>query len=542
MTQIQPSHGEPLPLWLAVPPPDRQRRWTVLIRLILMVPHVIVLFFLGIAAAAVMVIGWVGALFTGRLPAFAHGFLGGVLQWQGRLGAYQFLLTDRHPPYQMGPADYPVQVLVPPAQRLNRAAVLFRIVLAIPAAVVAGVVEYGGMTVLLLVHWLITLVRGRPSGAFHGAYTSTLRLQLRYSAYLAMLTPAYPWHGLFGDQPAAGWPGAALPAGGWPGAAGAAGPEASAWQQGQPAWPGAPGGGGWAGTPAPAGTSAGSPVPDVFTYGGATHLWGYTADRQVCGIWRRDQPGFPAEWWPIERQDEAWRRFRELEPAAVEYRGPAPAELGFSSFVPAPGPAAVPPGHVPGAPGMPGYGTVGGLPAAPAFAGGVPAGSSPALVLGSGSRVLLVIFIVLGAVGWVGIQAVRSTGVRNALNRPASDQLQQDYGELKSATDAFQARVNQCSTTGDLACVTAADLKEGDAFARFGSQLGNVTVVGNAANRDLSTLQAITTQVTALFRQLGAVTTPAQYQQIASGSQLTTLLNSFDATYNQLQADLGGSS
>src|SRR5207248_4534389 len=47
--------------------PGRQRRVTVLFRLLLVIPHYIVLYALGIAVAIVAIIGWFAALFTGRL-------------------------------------------------------------------------------------------------------------------------------------------------------------------------------------------------------------------------------------------------------------------------------------------------------------------------------------------------------------------------------------------------------------------------------------------------------------------------------------------
>ena len=46
-----------------------QRRATVIFRIILAIPQFFVLFFLGIAAFFVAVIGWFAALFTGRLPS-----------------------------------------------------------------------------------------------------------------------------------------------------------------------------------------------------------------------------------------------------------------------------------------------------------------------------------------------------------------------------------------------------------------------------------------------------------------------------------------
>ena len=124
----------PPPILVAAADPAPQRRWTVLLRLILAVPHMIVLYALTIAAMAVAFVGWWGALFTGRLPGFAVTFLSGYLRWYIRFNGYLCLLTDVWPPFSFDDdPGYPVRAAIPPAQRLNRAAVFFRCVLIIPA-------------------------------------------------------------------------------------------------------------------------------------------------------------------------------------------------------------------------------------------------------------------------------------------------------------------------------------------------------------------------------------------------------------------------
>ena len=61
----------PPPVLVAVADPAPQRRLTVLVRLILLIPHFIVLCLLMLAAYVVAFFGWWGALFTGRLPLWA---------------------------------------------------------------------------------------------------------------------------------------------------------------------------------------------------------------------------------------------------------------------------------------------------------------------------------------------------------------------------------------------------------------------------------------------------------------------------------------
>jgi Domain of unknown function (DUF4389) len=195
-----PPRPEPLaPVLLAIAPGVQQRRLTVLFRWLLAIPHYIVLIALYIAAFVVLVIGWFGALFTGRLPSFAGDFLTGVLRWWTRVIAYSMLLTDKYPPFTVDDADYPVRVAARPG-RLNRLAVLFRLILMIPAYIVVTVLSYGAMTIALFVVWLIALVMGRLPVAVHGALSAVLRYQTRFYGYQIMLTSAYP-DGLFGDPP-----------------------------------------------------------------------------------------------------------------------------------------------------------------------------------------------------------------------------------------------------------------------------------------------------------------------------------------------------
>ena len=196
----QPGGAMPIEVGFAGPAP--QRRVTVLFRIFMAIPQIFVLYILAIAAEFVAIIGWFGALFTGRLPEFAADFLSGVLRWQARVNAYALLLTDQYPPFALEDADYPVRVVTGHGQ-LNRLAVFFRLILAIPAAIVVGVLTYGTYTIVLFVTWLIVLITGRMPESLHFAISAVLRYSLRYTGYLLLLTAEYP-SGLFGDQPGPG--------------------------------------------------------------------------------------------------------------------------------------------------------------------------------------------------------------------------------------------------------------------------------------------------------------------------------------------------
>lgn len=175
-----------------------QQRWTVLIRLILAIPQLIILYFLWVAGFFVLVVGWFAALFTGQLPEGIRDFLIGILRYQVRVHGYLFLLVDEYPPFVFFDApDYPIQIEVPPPTRLNPLAVLFRLILIIPAAIISGVVMDGAIVVSIVV-WVMMLFTGRQPEPAFGATSAGLRYQMRFLAFTGMLTPTYP-KGLFGE-------------------------------------------------------------------------------------------------------------------------------------------------------------------------------------------------------------------------------------------------------------------------------------------------------------------------------------------------------
>ncbi|MCW2933047.1 MAG: putative transrane protein [Actinomycetia bacterium] len=203
----------PLPVQLVAAGPAQQRRGTVLIRWIMLIPHYVVLYFLNIAFSVVAFIGWWGALFTGWLPEFAVSYLSGFTRWSTRVQAYALLLTDQYPPFSLGDVPgYPVRIAIPPRDKLNRAAILFRVILVIPAILLNGFITFGGTTIVAFIAWLIALITGKLPPSLHLAYTAILRYTTRLNCYYSMLTAAYP-RGLFGDGLSAPYGAAVPPAG-----------------------------------------------------------------------------------------------------------------------------------------------------------------------------------------------------------------------------------------------------------------------------------------------------------------------------------------
>lgn len=186
-----------LPLINGLPP--AQPRWTILIRLLLAIPQFIVLFFVGIAVFFVAICAWFAALFTGRVPPSMAAFFQRYIRWSARVGAYVELLVAEYPPFDGQPdATYPIDVEFPELTDLNRAAVFFRVIIAIPAYAMATFLSTG-MFVLIFPFWICALILGRLPDAVYRAAGTVTRFQVRLEAYMLMVTPEYPW-GWKGDS------------------------------------------------------------------------------------------------------------------------------------------------------------------------------------------------------------------------------------------------------------------------------------------------------------------------------------------------------
>jgi hypothetical protein len=100
--EYPPFGDEPYPAEVELPPPSMPRdRMGVAFRPILVVPHVIAVWALGLAWWITTIIAWFAILFTGRYPRALCDFALGAFRWTTRVEAYLLLLTDQYPPFTL---------------------------------------------------------------------------------------------------------------------------------------------------------------------------------------------------------------------------------------------------------------------------------------------------------------------------------------------------------------------------------------------------------------------------------------------------------
>ena len=184
---------------------ERRSRLSTAFRFFLVLPHLVVALAVGVAATLAAAIAWPAILATGRYPRSVFRFVAGVLRYSIRVGCYWMLVTDRFPGFDLsGARGDLVQLEVDEPARLSRLTTLLRLPLAIPALIVLYFLGLFGAMLSFAAWWTI-LVTGRlPSGMFE-VMELAHRYQARVTAYLWLLTDAYPWFQEEAGSPAAGW-------------------------------------------------------------------------------------------------------------------------------------------------------------------------------------------------------------------------------------------------------------------------------------------------------------------------------------------------
>jgi hypothetical protein len=85
------------PIGLDVRDDLARSRATVLLRLLLVIPHLIWLALWGVAAVLAAIANWFATLINGVPPAALHRFLAAWVRYQTHVYAYLFLIADPYP-------------------------------------------------------------------------------------------------------------------------------------------------------------------------------------------------------------------------------------------------------------------------------------------------------------------------------------------------------------------------------------------------------------------------------------------------------------
>jgi hypothetical protein len=182
------------PVWLETRDDLRRSRLTVFFRILLAIPHLVWLTLWGVVALVAALVNWFATLVEGVSPQALHGFLATYVRYQLHVGAYVYLVGNPFPGFTGTEGRYPIDLHIAGPAPQSRWAVLFRLVLAVPAVLLANAYTWLVLLVAFL-GWFAGLFTGRMPVGLRNAGALALRYIAQTYAYLFLVTGVYPYSG-----------------------------------------------------------------------------------------------------------------------------------------------------------------------------------------------------------------------------------------------------------------------------------------------------------------------------------------------------------
>jgi hypothetical protein len=170
--------------------PLRRRRAAVLFRVLLYLPHALVVTAWSLVVAPFVAIAWLALLIEGRLPTWLDRFIAAFVRYVGQVTAWFFLLSARYPD-PLHTRTHPFAIRVPERPRQPRLVTLFRLVLAIPPLLLATALRVV-LTLSAIPAWFVGVALGRTTAGLQELGAFCLRYELETLAYALLLTSRYP--------------------------------------------------------------------------------------------------------------------------------------------------------------------------------------------------------------------------------------------------------------------------------------------------------------------------------------------------------------
>src|SRR5262245_4025021 len=169
----------------------RRSRLTVLVRLLLVLPHLLWVSLYATVALVVGLVNWIVTLIKGQSPQRLHRWLSRFLRYYVYVYSYFYVLANPYPPFHGDERSYTIDLVVEGPDRQRRLVTAFRILLVIPAFVLSWVLGQV-LQVLGVLNWLIAIFLGRVPRGIEQLGLYCLRYQTQVYAYLLIVTDRYP--------------------------------------------------------------------------------------------------------------------------------------------------------------------------------------------------------------------------------------------------------------------------------------------------------------------------------------------------------------
>ena len=193
------------PLRLEITRPEKQSRLTnfplgigSFIRTLLLIPHLVILYFFQIVASIIYFIATFAILFTGRYPEGMFKFFVGYTRWMSNAYGYLGSMYDAYPPFIMDPQEgYPLTLEVDYVAQKSRLlnfpffGLLIKSLLALPHFIILMFLGLVAYIAIFIAQFAILFTGSFPSGLYNFV-VGTGRWWTRVNGYVYGLTDRYP--------------------------------------------------------------------------------------------------------------------------------------------------------------------------------------------------------------------------------------------------------------------------------------------------------------------------------------------------------------
>ncbi|MBX3072196.1 MAG: DUF4389 domain-containing protein [Thermomicrobiales bacterium] len=173
-----------------IPYPASLSRWKVLVKWLLVTPHLVLFGLLAPVFLAVVVLAWFSILLTGRFPRPLWNFELQYMRRSTNQTTYAITLQrDEYPPF--GEAPYPAVLDIAYPEALARWKVLVKWLFMLPNLLALAVVMAISAIAVFVAFWAI-LITGRYPRPLFDFVTGAFRWGHRWGAYFYLMTDRYP--------------------------------------------------------------------------------------------------------------------------------------------------------------------------------------------------------------------------------------------------------------------------------------------------------------------------------------------------------------
>lgn len=160
------------------------------------IPHLFILFFMGLWGVFLLFVSFWVILFTGQYPENMFQYLEGLLRWETRLVARMTNISDGYPSFGLKATDERVELEIPYPEQVSQSLTLVRLLLGliyviIPHGIILTI-RFLFVLILIIIAWFAVLFTARYPRFIYNWVMGQIRWELRLALYMMFMTDTYP--------------------------------------------------------------------------------------------------------------------------------------------------------------------------------------------------------------------------------------------------------------------------------------------------------------------------------------------------------------